>query len=240
MRKLITSASLVACLALATGCPNTNDPGVPTGQFGVTVNFTNDFGNPGLVDCTTIELVVTSSAGDVFRDPGNCTDLTWATGLLPLEDYSTQVNVYDVNGQLSAQSDIIDSSLDVDGELVELRYDIVEDAASFAFSYLFIPQGADAKDSNNWMTCAEAGVSDVVLRATLDADSSNWDQSFPCADDYAVEVGDYNPLGDYTISMLLKDGGGNDVNGSNDEAASLDYGGQINDLGDFVFEFVTN
>lgn len=227
---------------LATGCPNTDDPGVPAGQFGVTVNFTNEFGNPGLVDCTTIELVVTSSAGDVFRDPGNCTDLTWATGLLPLEIYATQVNVYDINGQLSAQSDIIDSSLDIDGELVELRYDIVEDAGSFAYSYLFVPEGADETNPDNWLNCSETtpAVTDVVLRAELDSDLSNWDYSATCANDGVIEVTPYSPLGAYTISMLLQDGAGGDINWSPDEAASLDWGGQINDLGDFIFEFAVN
>jgi len=233
MSKLISSALLVGCLALTTGCPSTDGPGVETGQFGVTVTWADEFGGANTVDCTTIELVVVSSAGDVFRDPGNCVDYVWDTGLLPLEGYAAQVNVYDVNGQLSAQSSIADQSLDVDGELVELAFTIVEDAGNFALSWTFVDEGTDDP-----RTCADTAVAEVVLETTLVSDSSAWDVTFPCRDGSSIEVGPYVPLGDYTIVTALLDSGGTEINASVEEAFSITHGGHVNDLGDFVFEFV--
>lgn len=227
MSRAIFSAAFVGCLVCATGCPSTDNPGVDVGTFRVSVVLSNQFG--GAVDCANIELVTTSSPpeSNVFRDPGNCSDLTWTTGDLPLDSFAAQVLIFNANGTLAAESPVIDTSLDIDGEVVDLEFTILEDAGNFSLGWSLV-----GKDTGDLLTCAEAGGVDVVLETTLVVDSSVYDGTFGC--DAFEGIGPYSPLGDFVIGAALFDGSSNFLGESAVQNLTIEHGGQIKDLGAVV------
>lgn len=187
------------------------DPGCPTVDSAVEIHAQN---------------IVTKK---VFTDIYNCTDGRGLMSRLPLADYDVWIDVTDAAGGLFAQSNLVAASVDFDGDVIFVDMPTFSvDEASFGLTWSLVDGGVAT-------TCADVFADTVQIEATLvNSTAAIRVGKFDCAAGTAVT--DPLALGEYEIYIdILQDP---DLLGTSmRRSAKLEWGNQLNDIGNFEFTF---
>jgi hypothetical protein len=230
MNKLVFAALLLGGLTQATGCIIVSDDDDETGYFNVSWNLTEGANDTTASTCPgdTVEVVSERVGGTQFVDLYDCVDGSGETAALPLGDYNVWVNVKQ-GDTLMAQSFLGTASIDLDGETVPIGFDIAIDGGYFGLTWSMTDDLAD-------LTCGDVGAGGVSVLSTLIGPNTGIDDIFDCTDGSATTP--KLDLGDYTIVVSLLDAVDDSVLGASmPRETSLDYGNELNDLGNFEFVF---
>ncbi len=224
--KLVYAALVAAGVSQAAGCVFTS---VEEGQLDVSWNLESGDTCPGGTAEVNIEEV---GGGRTYVELFDCVDGRGRTGPIREGRYTVYVNLIDDSGAaLYAQSFSADVSITRDGELVPVSFDINVDEAFFALTWSLVDTGGSE------LSCAEAGAGGVSVLSTLVGPAgSGFDDVFDC--EAREGVTSPLPLGDYEVVTSVLETGSDAVLGqSQTRAAALDFGNQLNDLGNFEFVF---
>jgi len=238
MKKLVFAALMLGGLAQATGCIITSDDDdddVSTAQFDVHWTLTE-----GTSDTTaacadygidTIQVVSEPTSGSQYIDLYDCTDGYNSTAPLPLGDYTVWVNALDSSDAMVAQSNSEAATLDLGGELVTLNYDFPVDGGFFALTWNLVDS------SDNALTCADVYSGGVGVLSTIVGTSDAYDDTFNC--EAGQGVTDKVDIANYTVVVDILDEATppGSLGSSEPRTVSIDYGNQLNDLGNFEFVF---
>lgn len=164
-----------------------------------------------------------ASDGEVFTDLYDCVDGGGITTTLPLDTYTVWVELTDDSGaNLWAQSEAVEITLDVDGEVASASFRIDINNGFFDASWEIV-------GSN----CASvAGQGGVGLLVTNTSTTEGTDELFNCTDGEAPNVAttDFYPVGDYVITVDLVD--------QSTPPLSLGTGGSFNETIEYGNQFV--
>lgn len=159
----------------------------------------------------------------------DCTDEVGYADGLPPGIYDVWVDLLDEDGNLLAQSDI-EAGVDLDfDERILLDFRFSYDRARFALTWTIF-------DNDVASTCEGVGGEDVSLLLTVAGTTEADDFIFSCVAGQGVS----NPLAiadDYVGKVSLLDGDNLVIDDADAENLTLEWGNQIKDLGNFVFEF---
>lgn len=187
-------------------------PGCPTADASVEINAQN---------------TVTKK---VFTDIYNCTDGQGLMSRLPIADYDVWIDVRSADGvTLFAQSNLIATSIDFDGDLVQV------DLPTFSVAEAFFGFTWTLADGAGATTCQDVFADTVAIEATLvNSTSAVRVGLFDC--DAGTAITDPLALGEYEIFLdILQDP---DLLGSSlKRSETLEWGNQLNDIGNFEFTF---
>lgn len=230
MNKLVFAALMLGGLSQATGCIITSDDDDPAAQLSVNWQLTSTGGDP----CPpngSVEVVSQRSGGAEFIDIYDCVAGEGVTAPLPLGTYTVWVNVITEDDLLWAQSFATDVTLDLEGEVVPLNFDILTDEG-----YLFATWTLTEEVTNDPLTCAEVGANGVSILSTLvDSGGMGYDDIFACEDGEGTTSP--LPIGDYTVVTTLLDDNDASLGSSEARDVAITYGNELVDLGNFEFEF---
>lgn len=231
MNKLVLTALMLGGLSQATGCIISSGGDDPAAQLRVNWQLTSLGGDP----CPpngSVEVVSQRAGGAEFIDIYDCVAGEGVTASLPLGTYTVWVNVITADNLLWAQSFATDVTLDLDGEIVPVNFDILTDEG-----YLFATWNIIEDATGNPLTCAEAGAGGVSILSTLvDSGGMGYDDIFTCEDGEGMTSP--LPIGEYTVVTSLLDDNDAVLGQSLARDAEIQYGNELVDLGNFEFEII--
>lgn len=228
MNKLAISALMVGGLLQATGCIITTDDGGSEAAF-LDVAWTVDPGCPGggAAQVVALNKVTNQTVTNVY----DCIDGAGVTNPIALGDYDVWVEIRSNDlTTLFAQSLAVAVTVDIDGEtaIVDLPSFPLDDGF-FAFTWNL----TDAAGAP--LTCAAAGSGGMRIGATL-ADTTQAEFNI-----YDCDAGEgvTNPLGVglYTFVVDVMDLNDASIQSSAAEEATISFGNELVDLGNFEFMF---
>jgi hypothetical protein len=239
MKKLVFAALMLGGLAQTTGCIITSDDDdddvINTAQFDVTWNLTEGASEAAAAcadwGITTIQVVSAPTVGSEYIDLYDCIDGYNATAPLPLGDYTVWVNALDSSDYMVAQSNSQAATLDLGGELVPLTFDFPVDGGYFALTWNLVDM------SDNPLTCTEVGSGGVGVLSTIVGTADAYDDLFNCEDGEGVTA--KVDIADYTVVVDILDTAEppGSLGMSEPRTVSIEYGNELNDLGNFEFVF---
>lgn len=177
----------------------------------------------------SVEVVSQRAGGAEFIDIYDCVAGEGVTAAVPLGTYTVWVNVVTADDALWAQSFAADVTLDVDGDIVPVNFDILTDEG-FLYATWAIIDDSDQVE----VSCANAGAGAVSILSTLvGPNGMGYDDVFTCEDHEGMTSP--LPLGEYTVVTSLLDD--QDAVLGQSEARSVDilFGNELVDLGNFDF-----
>lgn len=238
MKKLVFAALMLGGLAQATGCIITSDDDdddVNTAQFDVTWNLTEGDSETAAAcadyGIETIQVVSEPTSGSQYIDLYTCSTGFDATAPLPLGDYTVWVNALDAGDNMIAQSNSQAATLDLGNELVPLTFTFPVDGGFFALTWTLVDDA-----TNDPVTCTEVGAAGGVdVLATIVDTTTAFDDIFDCEDGEGVTA--KVDVADYTVVVNVLNANEEALGTSNPRTVSIDYGNELEDLGNFEFAF---
>ena len=166
----------------------------------------------------------------IFTDIYNCTDGIGAMSSLPLAAYDVWIDITSTDSTiLLAQSLLVGSSLDIDGDVVRV------DLPTFSVDEGFFGFTWTVNDAAGPTTCDAVFADTVSIEATMvNSNSAIRVGLFTCADGQAVT--DPLAVGEYEVFMDILQG--QDLLGSSlMRTETIEWGNQLKDIGNFDFLF---
>jgi len=235
MKNLVFAALLLGGLSQATGCIISSDDSSSDGSFLVSWDLqTRLAASPGAISCadagvTTIRTTSQPVAGGMIVDLFDCSVGVDETAPLPQTDYTVWVDALDSADALVAESFSQDASI-FDTNPVGVDFSFPVDIGYFGLTWTLTRDGVQE-------TCADEGGDGLeILSTPVNGGGTGFDEIFDCSDGSATTTSDL-PLDDYTVSITLIDANDQPLNNPENKSTSLDYGNQLNDLGNFEFDF---
>jgi hypothetical protein len=189
-------------------------------------------------DVAGVDVIVDPDPGVDGDEIATTFDCSAGGGLVEFDSgtYDLWVELFDANGDLVAQSDIVlDVALGAD-QTVPLDFSFSVDRGQFDLSWTITENGQPS-------TCDAVQADDVSLLLTIADSTEAFDFLFTCADGKATT--DPLPLLDYVGIATLLDSGADPNDPADDivlgdslpRNVSLLYGNEYADLGNFEFQF---
>ncbi len=235
MKNLVFAAILLGGLSQATGCIISSDDSSSDGSFLVSWDLQSRLAaTPGAISCTdagvtTIRTTSQPVGGGMIVDLFDCGVGVDETAPLPQTDYTVWVDALDSANALVAESFSQDASI-FDTNPVGVNFSFPVNIGYFGLTWTLVNSGSP-------VTCADVGGDGLSILSTgVNGGGSGIDEIFDCTDGTATTTSDL-PLDDYTVSITLIDANDQPLNTPENKSTSLDYGNQLQDLGNFEFDF---
>lgn len=223
MKKLVLAALFIGGLSQAAGCIITTEED-DTGHFDLTWSLVPDCGIASTASVHSLH-----SNGQEFIDVYDCIDGGGLTAPLPFGNYTVWVDFLDASNNTIAQSFSQTATIDLGGEHVALSFtSIPRDQGFFAATWTI-------NDGTNDLACADVGAGGVSILSTLvGSGGTGFDDIFDCSAGTGTTAG--LDIGDYVVVVsLLETGTDANLGSSMPRNASLLWGNQLEDLGNFEF-----
>jgi len=232
MKKLVFVALVAFGAMHAGGCIITSgdDDGPIEGEGFFDVTWSLDPGCPaGGTTAQVLSQEVDASGnpiGSATEDLFNCSDGGGTTAALFLGDYDVTVNITDDStNTLFAQSNVAEAALITDLATVGVSFAFPTEEGFFGLTWTL--DGVDPTPAD----CADAGSGGVAVLATLVGTAEATDDIFDC--DAGEGVTSEVPIGDHQIEVALIDENEAAIDPVPSFTASIEFGNEIADLGDF-------
>jgi hypothetical protein len=247
MKKLVFAALLLGGLSQATGCiiVSDDDDTVDSSTFLVEWNLETALASPpGAITCAdagvdTIRTVSEPTGGAQIIDLFDCTDGVHETAPLPLGDYLVWTDAVDsTNGDLLVAQSFSQEETLFDANPVGVDFTFPVDAGYLALTWTL----TEDTTPPTALTCADVGGDGVSVLATeVGGSSTGYDEIFACTDGSSGQISfDQRtalPIMDYTVVVSLLDDQDNVLGMSEARSVGIDFGNELEDLGNFDFAF---
>lgn len=174
------------------------------------------------LDDVIIRTYETTSGAD-SEDWVSCADGAGETGTLDVGNYEVWLEIRDTGDNLRVASPTITHELPAD-ELIDLgTHDLFVDKGYFYTTWTVVNTQGDA------VPCSDVGATEVWV------DVGGPVETFPCDGGFAES--DFYALGQYSVTLTLRDGSGAIIGQEKRSDAWLEYGASGVDLGFFEFSY---